>query len=306
MISTIILFPSNDQTIESGKDFTIQVQVNGLQAGSFTNAQATYYSAPQALNGGGNVIGHTHVTVQDLGNSLNPKTPPDPTQFAFFKGINDAGNGNGLLTADVVGGLPEGNYRICTLTSASNHQPVIMPVAQRGSQDDCTKFVVNGNNNTINAAANNGDKGEAAAALAASAVDLGPGALTATAAGAQATGDANANQNQGQDQNNADANNQNQGNANANANANNQNQQGQNQGNANANANANANNQNQGQNQQAQNQAQNQQGQNQGQNQANANANNQNPAQDQGNANANNQSKNANVRYSSVLPTILY
>ena len=312
MISSIILFPSNDQTIESGTDFTIQVQVNGLQAGSFTNAQATYYSAPQALNGAGNVIGHTHVTVQDLGNSLNPKTPPDPKQFAFFKGINDAGNGNGLLTADVTGGLPAGNYRICTLTSSSNHQPVIMPVAQRGSQDDCTKFVVNGNNNTVNAAANNGDKGEAAADLAASAVALGPGALTATAAGAQATGDANANQNQ--DQGNANADNQNQQGQNQDQNQNQQgqnqqaqNQQGQNQQGQNQQAqnqqgqNQQAQNQ-QGQNQQAQNQqaqnqqaqnqqgqnqqgqaqqaqqaqnqqAQNQQGQNQGQNQANANAN---------------------------------
>jgi hypothetical protein len=28
------------------------------------------------------------------------------------------------------------------MNSASNHQPVIMPVAQRGAQDDCQKFTV--------------------------------------------------------------------------------------------------------------------------------------------------------------------
>ena len=28
------------------------------------------------------------------------------------------------------------------MTSASNHQPAVMPVAQRGAQDDCTKFTV--------------------------------------------------------------------------------------------------------------------------------------------------------------------
>lgn len=154
MISSIITFPQNGDTVQAGQDFTISVQTNGLEAGSFTNADATYYAAPQQLNGNGNVIGHTHVTVQDLGNSLNPSTPPDPTQFAFFKGINDAGNGQGLLSADVEGGLPAGNYRVCTLTSASNHQPVIMPVAQRGAQDDCTKFTVTDNNNNDN---NNND-----------------------------------------------------------------------------------------------------------------------------------------------------
>lgn len=110
-------------------------------AGSFTNAQLTYYSAPQALQGG-KIVGHTHVTVQDMGPNLNPKQPLDATKFVFFKGINDAGNGNGLLSAKVPGGLPAGNYRVCTMASASNHQLVLMPVAQRGAQDDCTKFTV--------------------------------------------------------------------------------------------------------------------------------------------------------------------
>jgi hypothetical protein len=170
MISSVILNPpTGGQAIPSDTTFNITVQVANLVAGSFTNADATYYAAPQALSGG-NVVGHTHVTVQDMGSNLNPTKPLDATQFAFFKGINDAGNGNGLLSAEVTGGLPAGNYRVCTLTAASNHQPVIMPVAQRGSQDDCTKFVVSGSGTTINAAANNGAKGEAAAAAAASAV----------------------------------------------------------------------------------------------------------------------------------------
>ena len=90
----------------------------------------------------GKVVGHTHLTVQDLGRTLTPKKPLDPTKFAFFKGINDAGDGKGGLSATVTGGLPAGNYRVCTLGSSSNHQPVLMPVAQRGAQDDCQKFVV--------------------------------------------------------------------------------------------------------------------------------------------------------------------
>jgi len=159
MTSTVILNPpTGGQAIASDTTFNITLQVANLVAGSFTNADATYYAAPQFLSGGV-IVGHTHVTVQDLGANLNPTAALDATQFAFFKGINDAGNGKGLLSAEVTGGLPAGNYRVCTMVSASNHQPVLLPVAQRGSPDDCTKFVVSGDGKTINVAANNGSKG---------------------------------------------------------------------------------------------------------------------------------------------------
>jgi transcription initiation factor TFIID subunit 15 len=127
MISSIITSPSPGQDLTANTDFTIQVQVTNLVAGSFTNAALTYYAAPQQLQGG-NIVGHTHVTVQSIG-SLNTPTPPDPAVFQFFKGINDAGNGQGGLSAAVAGGLPAGIYRVCTMTSASNHQPVLMPVS---------------------------------------------------------------------------------------------------------------------------------------------------------------------------------
>jgi hypothetical protein len=169
MVSSIITFPKIGTVIPSDTDFTITVQMSNIVAGSFTDADTTYYSAPQFLQNG-NVVGHTHVTIQDLGQNLNPTVAPDATQFAFFKGINDVGNGKGLLSAAVTGGLPAGNYRLCTLASASNHQPVLMPVAQRGSSDDCTKFVVSGTGTTINSAANNGAGGEAAAAVVSEAV----------------------------------------------------------------------------------------------------------------------------------------
>lgn len=159
MISSIIQNPQPGQTIQENETFDIVVNTQNLAAGSFTNPQETYYSAPQDLDGQGRIIGHTHVTVQDLGNDLTPNNPPDAQQFVFFKGINDAGNGQGILSATVTGGLPAGNYRVCTMTGASNHQPVLMPVAQRGAQDDCTKFTVGnanaGNNNNNNNGGNN-------------------------------------------------------------------------------------------------------------------------------------------------------
>ncbi|KAL8397186.1 hypothetical protein RB594_004050 [Gaeumannomyces avenae] len=140
MISVIITNPKTGDKLQQGQTFKINVQTTNLQAGSFTNPTTTYYTAPQALNGQGQVIGHVHVSVQNIGN-LNPNQPPNAEQFAFFKGIDDAG-ANGLVSADVTGGLPAGIYRVCTITAGSNHQPVYMPVAQRGPQDDCTKFEV--------------------------------------------------------------------------------------------------------------------------------------------------------------------
>ena len=129
MVSTIITSPEPGQNIAPNTSFNISLQVTNLAAGSFTNAKATYYAAPQDLSGG-KVVGHTHVTIQSLSKSLAAATPPDASTFAFFKGIDDKGNGRGGLSAAVTDGLRAGNYRVCTITSASNHQPVLMPVAQ--------------------------------------------------------------------------------------------------------------------------------------------------------------------------------
>jgi hypothetical protein len=74
MVSSIIVSPQPGQNIAANTAFDIQVQVANLAAGSFTNPQNTYYAAPQALSGG-KIVGHTHVTVQDLGNSLTPSNP---------------------------------------------------------------------------------------------------------------------------------------------------------------------------------------------------------------------------------------
>ncbi len=159
MVSSIIVFPAPGQVLSSDATFNIRVQTRGLAAGAFTNAAKTYYSAPQDLDNGGNIIGHTHAVVQDLGGSFTPDQALDPTTFAFFKGINDKGDGNGLLSAKVDGGLPVGFYRVCTMSSAANHQPVLMPVAQRGPQDDCTKFEVRADNGRAGGGGGNNNRG---------------------------------------------------------------------------------------------------------------------------------------------------
>ncbi|KAL9036325.1 MAG: hypothetical protein Q9214_006187, partial [Letrouitia sp. 1 TL-2023] len=59
MVSTIILNPAPGDCLPAKKDFTVNLQVDHLQAGVFTNPTVTYYSAPQALQGG-DIVGHVH------------------------------------------------------------------------------------------------------------------------------------------------------------------------------------------------------------------------------------------------------
>ncbi|KAI9816530.1 MAG: hypothetical protein M1827_001662 [Pycnora praestabilis] len=150
--TTFIVFPGPSSTSDIQSDITFNISsvlhtpfpTHGLLNPPFplTLLSSPHsYTAPQALKDG-NVIGHTHVNVQSLDSSLILTSTLDASTFAFFEGINDHGNGKGKLSATIMGGLPKGFYRVCTLGSASNHQPALMPVAQRGAQDDCRKFVV--------------------------------------------------------------------------------------------------------------------------------------------------------------------
>jgi transcription initiation factor TFIID subunit 15 len=142
MVSTVILSPKPGENVPAKKPLTIQIHVANLEAGKFTQPYGTYYTAPQQVGPSGQVQGHVHVTVQNMGDSMTPTQPLDASKFVFFKGINDVGDGNGRLSTTIPDGLEKGYYRVCTMNSAQNHQPVLMPVAQRGAQDDCTKFSV--------------------------------------------------------------------------------------------------------------------------------------------------------------------
>ncbi|KAI0752146.1 hypothetical protein C8Q74DRAFT_1442269 [Fomes fomentarius] len=156
--------PANGATVAANQDITIQVAINNLETGHFTNPTTTFHMAPQQLNAQGLIKGHSHVVIEQL-TSLDQKTPTDPTKFVFFKGLNDKAQ-NGILTTTVPGGLPAGTYRIATINSSSNHQPALVAVAQRGALDDMAYFTVsangqaaggnnNGQNGNNNAAAGN-------------------------------------------------------------------------------------------------------------------------------------------------------
>lgn len=107
-----------------------------MATGYFVNPDTNYFAAPQQLDPTTGLIqGHSHVVIEAL-ESLNQTTPTDPTKFAFFVALNSKADANGYLYTNVTGGLPEGTYKMTTISAAMNHQPVSLPVAQRGASDD--------------------------------------------------------------------------------------------------------------------------------------------------------------------------
>ncbi|KAJ7148619.1 hypothetical protein C8R43DRAFT_1088297 [Mycena crocata] len=131
--------PPNLGTVVSKQPLDIKMNLGNLQAGNFVNATSSYFAAPQQLNKDGVIIGHTHVVVEAL-TSLTQTELTDPIKFIIFKGIDTAAV-NGVVSVTIAGGVPTpGAYRLCSINSSSNHQPVIVPIAQHGSLDDCVCF----------------------------------------------------------------------------------------------------------------------------------------------------------------------
>jgi hypothetical protein len=184
MPSAKFVSPVNNDNFDANTAFTITMAITNIETGNFVNAQENYFAAPQQVNSGGQIIGHSHVTIDSLA-SVTDTAPTNPKNFVFFKGINGAAV-NGQVTADVDKGLPAGAYRLCSINSSSNHQPVIVPVAQHGSLDDCVYFTVGGaaGGNAGAAAAAAGGNANAGAATNGTA-QAGAGAGAAAGAAAQ-------------------------------------------------------------------------------------------------------------------------
>ncbi|KAI9102578.1 hypothetical protein DFS34DRAFT_399245 [Phlyctochytrium arcticum] len=147
MVSSLIVSPAAGATLPAGKAFTVSVQTANLQTGFFSDPAAQYYTQPQKLNGQGVIQGHQHITMQRLGAAGAKKMAvPDPQVFQFFKGLNEAADGSGVLSVQVDAAATQkagpGTYRICSMSGSFGHQPLIMPVAQRGAQDDCVRVTI--------------------------------------------------------------------------------------------------------------------------------------------------------------------
>ncbi|KAJ6616480.1 hypothetical protein B0H10DRAFT_1396726 [Mycena sp. CBHHK59/15] len=129
------IVPPNGGTVAANQNLTIQMNLANLEAGHFTNADTSYFAAPQTLNPQGIIVGHTHFVIEPL-KSLGQTELTDPTHFLLFQGVNTAAV-NGVVSLTVNKGVPAGFYRLCSINTAQNHQPVIVPIAQHGSLDDC-------------------------------------------------------------------------------------------------------------------------------------------------------------------------
>ena len=140
MVSTIILEPTNGELITKGNNITVKIQSIGIEYGFFDDPTVSYYVSPQTLNSAGEIQGHNHITIQKL-NEFD--SPPDPRTPVFFKGLNEVST-NGVLQTEVDGSVfnISGIYRICTMTATRSHAPVLMPVARRGTVDDCIRVLV--------------------------------------------------------------------------------------------------------------------------------------------------------------------
>ncbi|KAJ6537412.1 hypothetical protein DFH09DRAFT_1178149 [Mycena vulgaris] len=130
--------PENFGTIVANTAFTMSLELRGMHSGVITSAAKTFLAAPQMLDANGLIMGHTKVVIDSL-DSLDQTAATDPTAFVVFKSITDAAV-NGILSTAISLGVPPGFYRACSMNSAANHQPVVVPIELRGSLNDCIYF----------------------------------------------------------------------------------------------------------------------------------------------------------------------
>jgi hypothetical protein len=127
-------FPLNfDTSLKANQPFTVQIIVQHLSTGNAANAQLSYLAAPQQVDSNGDVIGHLKIVIEPI-DSFTSTSPTDPTRFSLVAGINDHAV-NGMIKYSVTG-LPEGFYRMSTMNTATNGQPVLVNVHQHGAIDD--------------------------------------------------------------------------------------------------------------------------------------------------------------------------
>ncbi|KAH6566046.1 hypothetical protein BASA50_005105 [Batrachochytrium salamandrivorans] len=140
MVSSLITVPEDGSKIDPAKDFTVTVLVIGLDSGFALDPDTQFLLAPQTLNPEtGFIQGLVSLVIQQLGGT----SAPDPRTFSFFQSFTEESS-NGVFNFDVKAGTinSTGEFRICTMVSAASFQPVVMPVAQRGAQDDCIRVTI--------------------------------------------------------------------------------------------------------------------------------------------------------------------
>lgn len=113
MPSSKFVFPKNGSLLAANTTFTVQLAVQNLDTGYFSNSDTNFLAAPQTVNDQGVLVGHSHVVIQAIASYMS-EDPLDPQQFVFFKAMNAAAT-NGILSVTVTGGIPAGIYRISSV-----------------------------------------------------------------------------------------------------------------------------------------------------------------------------------------------
>jgi hypothetical protein len=143
MVTTLITSPPSSSTVNADQGFCLQFQTNNMMSGLSADLTTQFLMVPQTLDSNtGMVQGFMQVVVQKID---DPALAPDAKEVQFFASTVDTksdSNGVTKYKVDVPPGLikTRGLHRLCTVAASASGQPVIMPVAQRGPQDDCIRL----------------------------------------------------------------------------------------------------------------------------------------------------------------------
>ncbi|KAI8899988.1 hypothetical protein BC833DRAFT_563672 [Globomyces pollinis-pini] len=144
MVSTMIQEPASGATLNGAQGFQVKFSSINLNSGFGLNAQNQFLLAPQTIGANGKIEGLQQLVIQKIN---NPNAAPAAAQVSFFQAVNQKSNNNGVgnFNVNVPAGAvkTKGLHRICTMAAAAAMQPVVMPIAQRGAQDDCIRVNIN-------------------------------------------------------------------------------------------------------------------------------------------------------------------
>jgi hypothetical protein len=137
MVSTLIYEPQNgDRVAASG--FQVRFTTTKFMNGRAEDLDNQYLQIPQTLDPNGMIEGTQTLSIQPI----DEQTAPDANVVSFYTILNNVqsdGNGRTDFTVQIPAMQSRGIHRICTLAVSKSGQAAIMPVAQRGAQDDCIR-----------------------------------------------------------------------------------------------------------------------------------------------------------------------
>ena len=142
MPATQITTPLSGSTIPvSALKVTLKVTNFNAVAGN-----KAYLSMPQQLGRNGFINGKIQLSIQKL--DANVADAADTLFFRVGGGVSDSvSNAVFNVPQSIIKLAQGGRLRICSILGGDSLQPVVMPVAQRGAQDDCVRvFVALANN----------------------------------------------------------------------------------------------------------------------------------------------------------------